>query len=388
LATRVRLRLAPWLAALALLLALGPGAARAAAQAAAATPSAAEWLRTVRETPLWSGPDAQATVFSTLPVGSFVRPQGGDTDGRLLVAYTGDGQTRLPGPGWVARADLGASGPPPWVATSELDGDAAHAAAPGPGALHRVGIAAPPSVTARSLAVVDDGSGLLLYGLDPHAPEPPASTTKIATALVALDHLGSAGSLDDQVQVTVDGWAMAQADGSSIMGLQPGTSLSLRTLLYGMMLPSGNDAAEQVALALADSREQYIDWMNQEAATLGLKDTRFANPSGMDQDGHYSSAYDMAMLGRAAMRDPIFRQIVATPTYRGDGLELAGHNPLLGLYPGADGIKTGTTDRAGHVLVASVTRDDHRVYVVVMHSEDVVADCTALYDWVWQTFAW
>jgi D-alanyl-D-alanine carboxypeptidase len=386
LVTQARHRLAPWLAALVLLLALGPRTAGASAQP---TPSAVGWLQTVRDTPLWSGPDAQATVFSTLPAGSFVRPEGGDADGRLSIAYTGDGETRLPGPGWVARADLGPSGPPPWIATSELDGDAARAAATAPVSLHRVAIAAPPATTARTLAVVDDGTGLLLYGLDPHAPEPPASTTKIATALVALDHLGDDTSLDDQVQITVDGWAMAQADGSSIMGLQPGTSLSLRTLLYGMMLPSGNDAAEQVAVALGGSRAQYIDWMNQEAATLGLQDTHFANPSGMDEDGHYSSAYDMAMLARYAMRNETFRTLSAATSYTGDGFgPMRNLNRLLGTYRGADGVKIGYTDNAHKTFVASVVRDGHRVFVSLMHSEDLVTDSTRLFDWVWDNYTW
>jgi serine-type D-Ala-D-Ala carboxypeptidase (penicillin-binding protein 5/6) len=178
------------------------------------------------------------------------------------------------------------------------------------------------------------------------------------------------------------------ADGSSIMGLRPGTTVSVRTLLYGLLLPSGNDAAEQLAVSLAPSRDAYVQAMNDEVAELGLRDTHFVNPSGLDADGHDASAYDLAELGRAAMANSTFRDIVGTPSYTGDGTRLAGHNPLLGVYPGADGVKTGTTDLAGHVLVASATRGGHRVLVVIMHSDDLVADSTALYDWVWQTFAW
>jgi D-alanyl-D-alanine carboxypeptidase len=182
--------------------------------------------------------------------------------------------------------------------------------------------------------------------------------------------------------------AMASRDGSSTMGIEPGRSVSLNTLLYGMMLPSGNDAAEQVALALADSREQYVDWMNQEASALGLKDTHFVNPSGMDAAGHYSSAFDMAMLARYAMRNAKFRDLASSSRYTGDGFPMQNLNRLLDLYPGADGVKIGFTDAAQKTIVASAVHDGHRVYVSLMHSQDLVGDCTALFNWVWDTFAW
>src|SRR4029077_19488774 len=133
------------------------------------------------------------------------------------------------------------------------------------------------------IAVVDDQTGLMLYGSAPHAREAPASTTKIATAIVTLAH---AQALGDPVRVSVDGFAMAAADGSSIMGLKPGQRLSIRTLLYGLLLPSGNDAAEQLARSVAESRDQFITWMNATATDdLGLEDTHFVNPSGLDADG-------------------------------------------------------------------------------------------------------
>src|ERR671932_308818 len=107
--------------------------------------------------------------------------------------------------------------------------------------------------------------------------------------------------------------------------------------------------------------------MNDEAESLGLKDTHFVNPSGMDAAGHYSSAYDMAMLARYAMQNL---------------------NRLLGAYPGADGVKIGYTDAAQKTIVASATRDGHRVFISLMHSQDLVGDCTALFNWVWDSFAW
>jgi hypothetical protein len=349
---------------------------------------AADWLRTVRDTPLWSGADAASVQFTTLPLGSFLQPRAGSDTGRLMVYYPGDGGTRQAGIAWVAAQDVAPSGPPPWIVSSELDGDNAQPGSGSGGSTlpHRTTPVAPPPVTATEVAVVDDDSGLLLYGANPHAHEAPASTTKIATAIVTLEH---AENLDQTVRVSINGFAMAAADGSSIMGLQPGQHVTIETLLDGLLLPSGNDAAEQLAISVGESRAGFVDWMNSLAADeLGLQDTHFVNPSGLDADGHYSSAYDLAQLARRAMREDVFREIVKTPQLRADGFVLAGHNPLIGGYPGADGVKTGTTDNAGKVLVGSATRNGHRVYAVVMHSDDIQADTSALLDWAWKEFTW
>jgi len=344
----------------------------------------ADWLRTVRDTGLWSGPSEPAAQFTILPLGSFLQPRGGGEGGRLLVYYPGDGATRQAGVAWVSAPDVAPSGPPPWIAQSELDGDqAAPASGGGP---KRVVPLAPPPVTAPEVVVVDDSTGRMLYGRAAHSREAPARTTKIATALVTLAHVAP---LDTTVRVTVDGWAMAASDGSSIMGLAPGQRISIRTLLYGLLLPSGNDAAEQLAVSAAESRDQFITWMNATAVDdLGLQDTHFVNPSGLDATGHYSSAYDLAQLARRAMRDDVFREMVATPEIRAEGFVLNGHNPLIGAYAGADGVKTGSTDAAGKAIVGSAVRDGHRVYVVALHSEDLLADSAALFDWVWKAFQW
>jgi D-alanyl-D-alanine carboxypeptidase len=346
----------------------------------------AEWLRTVRDTPLWSGADAAAVQFTTLPLGSFLQPRAGSDTGRLMVYYPGDSGTRQAGVAWVAAQDVAPSGPPPWIVGSELDGDNAQSGS-GDGSLPRRTLpVAPPPVTASEVAVVDDDSGLLLYGVEAHAHEAPASTTKIATALVTLEH---ADNLDQTVRVSVNGFAMADSDGSSIMGLQPGQHVTLETLLDGLLLPSGNDAAEQLAISVGESRAGFVDWMNALATDeLGLHDTHFVNPSGLDADGHYSSAYDLAQFARRAMREDVFREIVKSPEVRADGFVLVGHNPLIGTYPGADGVKTGTTDDAGKVLVGSATRNGHRVYAVVMHSDDIAADTSALLNWAWKEFTW
>jgi D-alanyl-D-alanine carboxypeptidase-like protein len=348
-------------------------------------PRVADWLRTVRDTPLWSGPSDPSVQFTLLPLGTFLQPRAGSDSGRLLVYFPGDpANGRQAGLAWVAAEDVAPSGPPPWIVGSELDGD--HAVQTSGSVPTRILPIAPPTVTAGEVAILDDASGLLLYGSAAHQREAPASTTKIATAIAVLEH---ADSLDTPVRITVNGPAMAAADGSSIMGLTPGERLTLHTLLVGLLLPSGNDAAEQLAVSVAESRAQFIGWMNSVATDeLGLQDTHFVNPSGLDADGHYASAYDLAQLARRAMREDVFREIVAAPEIRAEGYVLTGHNPLIGAYPGADGVKTGSTDAAGRVLVGSATRAGHRVYAVVMHSDDIQSDASALLDWAFQEFSW
>ena len=373
----------PWQRLLAaLLLAWLASAPAARAQDA----PAADWLRTVRDSALWSGPTDPALQFTTLPAGAYLQWRAASGQGRALVDYPGDGGARQAGVAWIDAPDVAPSGPPAWIAESEIDGDVRVATEAPARPPHRAVPLVPPRVTASEVAVVDDATGLLLYGRLPHARQAPASTTKIATAIVTLQH---APELDAEIRITVDGWAMAAADGSSVMGLVPGQRLSVLTLLYGLLLPSGNDAAEQLARSIGESRAQFVAWMNATASDeLGLQDTHFVNPSGLDADGHYSSAYDLAQLARRAMRDDVFREIVAAPQIRADGFLLAGHNPLIGVYPGADGVKTGTTDAAGKAIVGSAVRAGHRVYVVALHSADPLADARALFDWTWQSFAW
>jgi D-alanyl-D-alanine carboxypeptidase len=243
----------------------------------------------------------------------------------------------------------------------------------------------PPRVTAASIAIVDEASGSLMYAQDAFTRRAPASVTKIVTTIVALER---GPDLKTLFTTTVSASALVPCDGSSVMGLEPNDRVKLETLLFGMMLPSGNDAAEQVALSLAGSRERYVEWMNEKIQSLGLRDTHFVTPSGMDSDEHYSTAYDMALLGRYAMQNAQFRAIVATPFFVSDDYYMRNLNPLLGSYPGADGVKVGYTDIAGRTFVASALRDGHRVYVSLMGSRNLAGDATALYDWVWKTFRW
>jgi D-alanyl-D-alanine carboxypeptidase len=338
------------------------------------------WVRTTAATALFAtaGPDAQAVA--DIPPDGYLKPLGSVVDGRLQVYFAGDSRGRPATQAWVDARAVVPSGVPSWLATPGAEAAPLLASPP-----RRVSDASPPPVSAWHVAIVDEDSGSLLYGESPYTRVPQASTTKIATAIVALER---GPELSTSIKVTVNGPAMAARDGSSVMGLEPGEIVSLRTLLYGLMLPSGNDAAEQLALSVGGTRERFVDWMNDEVAALGLRDTRFTNPSGMDANGHYSSAYDMALLARYAMRNEAFRALAAAPSYAADGYSLGNLNRLLSFYNGSDGVKIGYTDLAQKTIVASVTRNGHRVYVALMRSNDLWTDSARLFDWVWDTFTW
>jgi D-alanyl-D-alanine carboxypeptidase len=242
-----------------------------------------------------------------------------------------------------------------------------------------------PQITAEMAVIVDEASGAVLWGHDEHREVAPASLTKIVTAMVAIE-LG-----DPRARVTVDVDSRAMHD-STVMGLRPGEEVSLEDLLYGLMLPSGNDAALAIARHIAGSDERFVELMNARVRALGLQHTQFRNPHGLDAEGHYSSPYDMAMLARAAMRDPLFQRLAAAKEWECSGLlqsyRLVNLNRLLWRYPGADGVKIGYTDDAGRTMVVSATRDGHRVYASFMRSRDLVRDGTALLDWAFGSYVW
>ncbi|MCL4466392.1 MAG: D-alanyl-D-alanine carboxypeptidase [Chloroflexi bacterium] len=243
----------------------------------------------------------------------------------------------------------------------------------------------PPAVEGEAWALIDASSGEMVAGVNAHERLRPASTTKIATAIVALEQ----GRLDDVVRVDVDSRQMAD---DSVMGLVPGEVLTLRDLLYGLMLPSGNDAALAIARHVGGSEQRFVALMNAKAAELGLRDTHFVNPHGRDADDHYVSAYDLARLGRYAMQNPEFVAIVTARTYKAEGAiktyELQNHNPLFDRYEGVDGIKTGYDDAAGQTYVASATRAGHRVVLSLLRSPDRLADAVPLLDYFFETYVW
>ena len=232
-----------------------------------------------------------------------------------------------------------------------------------------------PHLQTRAAAMQDVASGALLWQKEGDTPLPMASVTKLMTALVALETLAP----DDVV--TIPPQALNIAPGYVRMGLQAGQKVQVRTLLYGALLPSGNDAALALAWAAAGSEQAFVDKMNAHATAWGLTHTHFVNPHGIDAPGHESSARDLAQLARRALQNPLIAQIVATPSISIQGFELHNTNQLLGQYPGAYGVKTGTTDAAGQVLIAAARRSGQGdVITVVLHSPDRYAESEALLD--------
>lgn len=239
--------------------------------------------------------------------------------------------------------------------------------------------AGPPLILAAAAAVIEGPCDALVHSVNAHARLSPASLTKIVTALVAAEQ----ADIAQTVKVTIDGGALSAATNATVMGLQPGQQLSMVDLLYGMLLPSGNDAAIEIAEQVGGSVEAFAGMMNARVQAMGLEDSQFMNPTGLDEPGHYTSAYDIAMLGAELLRNPDLAFIVGTRSYQPawNGPRITNLNLLLGQYPGALGVKTGYTEQARHTFVAAAERDGRRFVVSVLGSEDIYADATALLDW-------
>lgn len=235
-----------------------------------------------------------------------------------------------------------------------------------------------PPLKAAAAILVDVHSGEVLVALNEHQRLPPASTTKIMTALLTLEH----GLLEDVVTIGDE----VRVEGARA-GLMPGEALTLRDLLYALLLPSGNDAAVVIARHIAGSEDAFVMLMNNRAQELGLADTHFTNPHGLDAPNHYSSAYDLQRLTLAALANPEFARIVATKEITVDRHRWVNRNKLLDDYFGADGVKTGTTEAAGECLVASATRGGSQALVVVLGSTDRYADANALLDYYYAHYA-
>ena len=224
-------------------------------------------------------------------------------------------------------------------------------------------------VNAKGAVVLEMTTGRVLYAQDSHRQLPMASTTKVMTALLAVEN----GDLSEVVTVADQA---SGVEGSSIY-LARGEHITLEELLYGLMMHSGNDAAEAIAYHLAGSIEAFAQMMNERAQALGLTDTHFANPHGLPAEDHYTTAYDLAAIAAAAMKNPQFAAIVGTLkktiSYEGhdEPRYLRNSNKMLTQYEGANGIKTGYTKAAGRCLVTGALRDDMQLVSVVLNAPDM-----------------
>ena len=226
------------------------------------------------------------------------------------------------------------------------------------------------AVSAEKALVLDALTGRVLYEKNADKQSLIASTTKIMTALIVCEQC----NVLDRMRIPKEAVGI---EGSS-MYLKEGEILTIQELLYGLMLSSGNDAAVALAIYCGGTVEGFAELMNDKAHVLGLKDTHFENPNGLDSPGHYSTARDLAKLAAYAMKNPIFYKTVSAKTVTVGSRYLRNHNKLLWQVDGADGVKTGYTRAAGRILVSSTTRAGRRLICVTLNDPNDWADHAAL----------
>lgn len=255
---------------------------------------------------------------------------------------------------------------------------------PAPYPTNKSGVYPGLEVTAAGVVVLDVDSGVYLYKRNEEELLSPASTTKILTALVALDSF----NLDDIVTVK------RVANSGQVMGLVPGERITVENLLFGALIHSGNDAAWALAEHYPGGSEAFVKAMNAKAQVLHLTKSTFTNPVGYDDPGHKMTPMDLARLGSIALDNKVIAKMVAIPQITVSDVThtyfhpLTNVNQLLGKIPGVGGIKTGWTEEAGENLITLVERGDRRVIIVVLKSLDRFADTTRLIHWVFGNYQW
>ncbi len=228
-----------------------------------------------------------------------------------------------------------------------------------------------PKLNSRYAVVLDRNSKAILFEKDENKRVPMASTTKIMTAIVLLENLGVNNNLtlDTQVEVCKE----AGAIGGSRLGLKAGDKITVNNLLYGLMLCSGNDAAIQIAVSIGGSVEGFANLMNKKAQDLGLENTHFVTPHGLDEPEHYTTAYELALIADYALNNEKIAEVVKTKTYtvtiNGYSKTINNTNELLGYLNGVNGVKTGFTNGAGRCLVTSVSRNGFNIITVVLGAD-------------------
>lgn len=228
------------------------------------------------------------------------------------------------------------------------------------------------ALSAEKAIVMDAQTGRALFEKNADSRSLIASTTKIMTALIVCEQC----NVLDRMRIPKEATGI---EGSS-MYLKVGEVLTIQELLYGLMLQSGNDAAVALAIYCGGTVEGFAELMNDKAHQIGLQNTHFVNPNGLDAPDHYSTARDLAILAAYAMQNPIFFRTVSAKTVRAGGRTFTNHNKLLWQYPGADGVKTGFTKKAGRILVSAATRDGRRLTAVTINAPDDWDDHKAMLD--------
>jgi len=241
-----------------------------------------------------------------------------------------------------------------------------------------------PILSAQSVMAVDLTSGVTLYEKDPNKALLPASTTKIVTALVAID----AYELDQVLKV-----GKIVVEGQK-MGLVTGEEIKFVDLLNGLLIYSANDAAEVLAQNHTGGRDLFIGLMNKKVKDLGLNNTHFGNPTGLDNGAQYSTTRDLIVVSKYAMKNPVFAEIVGTKEKKVKSIDnkyshkLVNVNKLLGEVSGVFGVKTGWTENARENLVTYVERDNRKVMIVVLGSSDRFSETKELIEWIYQNYEW
>ena len=238
--------------------------------------------------------------------------------------------------------------------------------------------------TAKSAVMIDASSGTVLYNKNKDQKLGMASTTKIMTGILAIEN----GNLNDIYTVSPTGeWV----EGSSIY-LNPGEKISLETLLYGLLLKSGNDAALAIAIHIAGSEKAFVKMMNDKALELGLKNTHFANPHGLYAEDHYTTAHELAIIASYAMKNPVFAQIVNTVQYKEepveerDGRVINNANKLVSMYNEAIGVKPGYTPETGRTLVGAAEKNGVKVITVTLDCSDDWQEHKNMFNYAFENF--
>ena len=240
-----------------------------------------------------------------------------------------------------------------------------------------------PIIEAKGAVLIDAENGNVIYEKDANKKLYPASTTKIMTALVALEIMEEIDAgLTSEVTVPKEA---SGVEGSSIY-LKTGERVTVEELLYGTMLQSGNDAATALAVTMGGDMESFIKRMNAKAKEIGCKNTHYVNPTGLFDENHYTTAKDMAFIAKEAMKNRIFRQIVGAKKWTGEeyGRTFVNKNKTINEYEGATGVKIGYTKKSGRALVASAQRDGKELIAVVLDDSNWFKDAYAMLDYGFQ----